>query len=113
MCGGLLAPSAEETRKHRPIKSTPNVPISPITKGRNITVELLRKRETVSLCLGTVSKIYLYHISGALVDTDQYPPITTLGHSRGTGKHAHPDSKSSLILDYYWNVAQSFKERQS
>lgn len=52
-------------------------------------------------------------ISGALVDTDQYPPITTLGHSRGTGKHAHPDSKSSLILDYYWNVAQSFKERQS
>lgn len=94
MCGGLLAPSAEETRKHRPIKSTPNVPISPITKGRNITVELLRKRE-------------------ALVDTDQYPPITTLGHSRGTGKHAHPDSKSSLILDYYWNVAQSFKERQS
>lgn len=48
-------------------------------------------------------------ISGVLTVTDQYPPITTLGHSRGTGKHAHPDSKSSLILHYYRNVAQSFK----
>lgn len=70
------------------------------------------KRNRISMSWNCLQNILVSYLKLSLI-LDQYPPITTLGHSRGTGKHAHPDSKSSLILDYYWNVAQSFKERQS
>lgn len=64
MCGGFLVFFVEEIRKYRLIKIILNVFIFFIIKGRNIIVELLRKREIVFLCLGIVFKIYLYYIWG-------------------------------------------------